>query len=138
MDAKTVYLSNGKPFLVMKNSENEFIYPDAKYTEIEPPKDLYFTEEYPLNFNFETNEWHGLSELEYIDLKAREEQPQTPNETDVKVSKLQLQLSMASIANSKLASELQVNKEKTDKLEQNIAALLLKMTELEKVAKVNE
>ena len=47
MDAKTVYLSNGKPFLVMKNSENEFIYPDAKYTEIEPPKDLYFTEEYP-------------------------------------------------------------------------------------------
>ena len=45
---------------------------------------------------------------------------------------------MASIANSKLASELQVNKEKTDKLEQNVAALLLKMTELEKVAKVNE
>ena len=71
-------------------------------------------------------------------MKAREEQPQTPNETDAKVSKLQLQLSMASIANSKLASELQVNKEKTDKLEQNIAALLLKMTELEKVAKVNE
>lgn len=106
MDTKTVYLSNGKPFLVMKNNENEFVYPDAKYTEIEPPKDLYFTEEYPLSFNFDTNEWHGLSELEYSDLKAKEEQPQTPNETDVVISDLTLQLMEAQDALVKLQNDM--------------------------------
>lgn len=88
MEYKQIYdVSNGKPELVMYDEMNELNYDVDKYTEVQPPNDIYE----PMHFN--GSEWKGTS---YEEWKKKQEifEP-NPNEIDEKdtvIAELSLEL----------------------------------------------
>ncbi|MCG2355665.1 hypothetical protein K4S27_11260 [Staphylococcus epidermidis] len=131
MDFKIVYLTNGSPFIAYKNADGEFNYPNDEWTDIEPPNDVYFTQEKPLRFDFENKKWIGITKEEFLEDLAKNQEPLTPDEQEIKLAKLQLQLTLSNSNANKLSKELVDYKKRTEMLEQKLATISLKVTQLD-------
>ena len=58
---KIVYLYDGTPYMVYKDEEGEYQYPDDEWTEVSPPEGIYSP------FYFNGNEWIGSTREEWLE-----------------------------------------------------------------------
>ena len=72
---KIVYLYDGTPYMVYKDEDGEFQYPNDEWTEVSPPEGIYSP------FYFNGNEWIGSTREEWLESLPKDE-PVIPNETD--------------------------------------------------------
>ena len=80
---KLVYLYDGTPYMVYKDEEGEYQYPNDEWTEVSPPEGIYSP------FYFNGNEWIGTSKEEW---ELNNITNPTPNDLKLMVSNLQKQL----------------------------------------------
>lgn len=110
---KIVYLYDGTPYMVYKDEEGEYQYPDDEWTEVSPPEGIYSP------FYFNGNEWIGTSKEEW---ELNNITNPTPNDLKLMVSNLQKQLVMS-----------QVNMTQTNdikELKEQLANVVLELTKL--------
>ena len=118
---KIVYLYDGTPYMVYKNEEGEYQYPDDEWTEVSPPEGIYSP------FYFNGNEWIGTSKEEW---ELNNITDPTPNDLKLMVSNLQKQLVMSNLNMSKMS---QVNMTQTNdikQLKEQLANVVLELTKL--------
>ena len=118
---KIVYLYDGTPYLVYKNEEGEYQFPDDEWTEVSPPEGIYSP------FYFNGNEWIGTSKEEW---ELNNITDPTPNDLKLMVSNLQKQLVMSNLNMSKMS---QVNMTQTNdikELKEQLANVVLELTKL--------
>ena len=118
---KIVYLYDGTPYLVYKDEEGEYQYPDDEWTEVSPPEGIYSP------FYFNGNEWIGTSKEEW---ELNNITDPTPNDLKLMVSNLQKQLVMSNLNMSKMS---QVNMTQTNdikELKEQLANVVLELTKL--------
>ena len=118
---KVVYLYDGTPYLVYKDEEGEYQYPDDEWTEVSPPEGIYSP------FYFNGNEWVGTSKEEW---ELNNITDPTPNDLKLMVSNLQKQLVMSNLNMSKMS---QVNMTQTNdikELKEQLANVVLELTKL--------
>lgn len=118
---KVVYLYDGTPYLVYKNEEGEYQYPNDEWTEVSPPEGIYSP------FYFNGNEWIGTSKEEW---ELNNITDPTPNDLKLMVSNLQKQLVMSNLNMSKMS---QVNMTQTNdikQLKEQLANVVLELTKL--------
>ncbi|WP_239734128.1 hypothetical protein [Mammaliicoccus sp. H-M33] len=118
---KVVYLYDGTPYLVYKNEEGEYQYPNDEWTEVSPPEGIYSP------FYFNGNEWIGTSKEEW---ELNNITDPTPNDLKLMVSNLQKQLVMSNLNMSKMS---QVNMTQTNdikELKEQLANVVLELTKL--------
>ena len=118
---KIVYLYDGTPYMVYKDEEGEFQYPDDEWTEVPPPEGIYSP------FYFNGNEWIGTSKEEW---ELNNITDPTPNDLKLMVSNLQKQLVMSNLNMSKMS---QVNMTQTNdikELKEQLANVVLELTKL--------
>ena len=118
---KIVYLYDGTPYMVYKDEEGEYQYPDDEWTEIPPPEGIYSP------FYFNGNEWIGTSKEEW---ELNNITNPTPNDLKLMVSNLQKQLVMSNLNMSKMS---QVNMTQTNdikELKEQLANVVLELTKL--------
>ena len=118
---KIVYLYDGTPYMVYKDEEGEYQYPDDEWTEIPPPEGIYSP------FYFNGNEWIGTSKEEW---ELNNITDPTPNDLKLMVSNLQKQLVMSNLNMSKMS---QVNMTQTNdikELKEQLANVVLELTKL--------
>ena len=72
---KIVYLYDGTPYMVYKDEEGEYQYPDDEWTEVSPPEGIYSP------FYFNGNEWIGSTREEWLESLPKDE-PVNPSEID--------------------------------------------------------
>ena len=118
---KIVYLYDGTPYMVYKDEEGEYQYPDDEWTEVPPPEGIYSP------FYFNGNEWVGTSKEEW---ELNNITDPTPNDLKLMVSNLQKQLVMSNLNMSKMS---QVNMTQTNdikQLKEQLANVVLELTKL--------
>ena len=118
---KIVYLYDGTPYMVYKDEEGEYQYPDDEWTEVSPPEGIYSP------FYFNGNEWIGTSKEEW---ELNNITNPTPNDLKLMVSNLQKQLVMSNLNMSKMS---QVNMTQTNdikQLKEQLANVVLELTKL--------
>ena len=118
---KIVYLYNGTPYMVYKDEEGEYQYPNDEWTEVSPPEGIYSP------FYFNGNEWVGTSKEEW---ELNNITDPTPNDLKLMVSNLQKQLVMSNLNMSKMS---QVNMTQTNdikQLKEQLANVVLELTKL--------
>ena len=118
---KIVYLYNGTPYMVYKDEEGEYQYPNDEWTEVSPPEGIYSP------FYFNGNEWIGTSKEEW---ELNNITDPTPNDLKLMVSNLQKQLVMSNLNMSKMS---QVNMTQTNdikELKEQLANVVLELTKL--------
>ena len=118
---KVVYLYDGTPYMVYKDEEGEYQYPDDEWTEVSPPEGIYSP------FYFDGNEWIGTSKEEW---ELNNITDPTPNDLKLMVSNLQKQLVMSNLNMSKMS---QVNMTQTNdikELKEQLANVVLELTKL--------
>ncbi|GAB1611774.1 hypothetical protein HB162lentus_04180 [Mammaliicoccus lentus] len=118
---KVVYLYDGTPYMVYKDEEGEYQYPDDEWTEVSPPEGIYSP------FYFNGNEWVGTSKEEW---ELNNITDPTPNDLKLMVSNLQKQLVMSNLNMSKMS---QVNMTQTNdikQLKEQLANVVLELTKL--------
>ena len=118
---KLVYLYDGTPYMVYKDEEGEYQYPDDEWTEVSPPEGIYSP------FYFNGNEWVGTSKEEW---ELNNITDPTPNDLKLMVSNLQKQLVMSNLNMSKMS---QVNMTQTNdikELKEQLANVVLELTKL--------
>lgn len=118
---KIVYLYDGTPYMVYKDEEGEYQYPDDEWTEVSPPEGIYSP------FYFNGNEWIGTSKEEW---ELNNITDPTPNDLKLMVSNLQKQLVMSNLNMSKMS---QVNMTQTNdikELKEQLANVVLELTKL--------
>ena len=118
---KIVYLYDGTPYMVYKDEEGEYQYPDDEWTEVSPPEGIYSP------FYFDGNEWIGTSKEEW---ELNNITNPTPNDLKLMVSNLQKQLVMSNLNMSKMS---QVNMTQTNdikQLKEQLANVVLELTKL--------
>ena len=118
---KVVYLYDGTPYMVYKDEDGEFQYPDDEWTEVSPPEGIYSP------FYFNGNEWVGTSKEEW---ELNNITDPTPNDLKLMVSNLQKQLVMSNLNMSKMS---QVNMTQTNdikELKEQLANVVLELTKL--------
>ena len=118
---KIVYLYDGTPYMVYKNEEGEYQYPNDEWTEVSPPEGIYSP------FYFDGNEWIGTSKEEW---ELNNITDPTPNDLKLMVSNLQKQLVMSNLNMSKMS---QVNMTQTNdikELKEQLANVVLELTKL--------
>ena len=118
---KIVYLYDGTPYMVYKNEEGEYQYPNDEWTEVSPPEGIYSP------FYFNGNEWVGTSKEEW---ELNNITDPTPNDLKLMVSNLQKQLVMSNLNMSKMS---QVNMTQTNdikELKEQLANVVLELTKL--------
>ena len=118
---KIVYLYDGTPYMVYKDEEGEYQYPDDEWTEVSPPEGIYSP------FYFNGNEWIGTSKEEW---ELNNITDPTPNDLKLMVSNLQKQLVMSNLNMSKMS---QVNMTQTNdikQLKEQLANVVLELTKL--------
>ena len=73
-----VYLYDGTPYMVYKDEEGEYQYPDDEWTEVSPPEGIYSP------FYFNGNEWIGSTREEWLETLPKEEETENdkPDELD--------------------------------------------------------
>ena len=82
---KIVYLYDGTPYMVYKDEEGEYQYPDDEWTEVSPPEGIYSP------FYFNGNEWVGATKEEYeATLPGKE--PYVPNISEIMLAQAQMQV----------------------------------------------
>ena len=118
---KIVYLYDGTPYMVYKDEEGEYQYPNDEWTEVSPPEGIYSP------FYFDGNEWIGTSKEEW---ELNNITDPTPNDLKLMVSNLQKQLVMSNLNMSKMS---QVNMTQTNdikELKEQLANVVLELTKL--------
>ena len=118
---KLVYLYDGTPYMVYKDEEGEYQYPNDEWTEVSPPEGIYSP------FYFNGNEWIGTSKEEW---ELNNITDPTPNDLKLMVSNLQKQLVMSNLNMSKMS---QVNMTQTNdikELKEQLANVVLELTKL--------
>ena len=118
---KVVYLYDGTPYMVYKDEEGEYQYPDDEWTEVSPPEGIYSP------FYFNGNEGIGTSKEEW---ELNNITDPTPNDLKLMVSNLQKQLVMSNLNMSKMS---QVNMTQTNdikQLKEQLANVVLELTKL--------
>ena len=118
---KIVYLYDGTPYMVYKDEEGEYQYPNDEWTEVSPPEGIYSP------FYFNGNEWIGTSKEEW---ELNNITDPTPNDLKLMVSNLQKQLVMSNLNMSKMS---QVNMTQTNdikELKEQLANVVLELTKL--------
>ena len=118
---KIVYLYDGTPYMVYKDEEGEYQYPNDEWTEVPPPEGIYSP------FYFNGNEWIGTSKEEWELNNITEP---TPDDLKLMVSNLQKQLVMSNLNMSKMS---QVNMTQTNdikELKEQLANVVLELTKL--------
>ena len=118
---KVVYLYDGTPYMVYKDEEGEYQYPNDEWTEVSPPEGIYSP------FYFNGNEWIGTSKEEW---ELNNITDPTPNDLKLMVSNLQKQLVMSNLNMSKMS---QVNMTQTNdikELKEQLANVVLELTKL--------
>ena len=118
---KIVYLYDGTPYMVYKDEEGEYQYPNDEWTEVSPPEGIYSP------FYFNGNEWIGTSKEEW---ELNNITDPTPNDLKLMVSNLQKQLVMSNLNMSKMS---QVNMTQTNdikQLKEQLANVVLELTKL--------
>ena len=113
---KVVYLYDGTPYLVYKDEDGEFQYPNDEWTEVSPPEGIYSP------FYFNGNEWIGTSKEEW---ELNNITDPTPDDLKLMVSNLQKQLVMSNLNMSKMS---QVNMTQTNdikELKEQVANVVL-------------
>ena len=103
---KIVYLYDGTPYMVYKDEEGEYQYPNDEWTEVSPPEGIYSP------FYFDGNEWIGTSKEEW---ELNNITDPTPNDLKLMVSNLQKQLVMSNLNMSKMS---QVNMTQTNDIKE--------------------
>ncbi|MCO6345118.1 hypothetical protein LZU21_07130 [Staphylococcus epidermidis] len=88
--------TNGAPKLVMNDEDVDL----EKYTEIQPPEGLY----QPIYFDGEN--WHGVSKEEWLKQQPKVEIEEVPDEKDVVISDLTLQLMKTQDALANLQNDM--------------------------------
>ena len=130
---KQVYLYDGTPYLVYKNEEGEYQYPNDEWTEVSPPEGIYS----PLYFN--GNEWIGSTREEWLESLPKDEngESQLPDPSMIQMAQTQMQVAESSYqlreTQQKLAETMMDNAEKDkrlESLEQQQAQVLLELAEI--------
>ncbi|KAB2157715.1 hypothetical protein F9B77_06445 [Staphylococcus epidermidis] len=86
MKTKQIYFYDGTPYLVIENKRGDMEFPKGKWTEIEPPEGI-FTPCY-----FDGEKWIGTSHEEWLKKQPKVETEEIPDDKDVLISDLTLQL----------------------------------------------
>lgn len=86
METKQIYFYDGTSFLVMENEDGELEYPEEQWTDIAPPEGIYSP------FYFDGKKWVGTSYEEWLEQQPKNEAEETPDEKDVLIADLTLQL----------------------------------------------
>ena len=130
---KVVYLYDGTPYMVYKDEEGEYQYPNDEWTEVPPPEGIYSP------FYFNGNEWIGSTREEWLESLPKDEngESQLPDPSMIQMAQTQMQVAESSYqlreTQQKLAETMMDNAEK-DKvlknLEQQQAQVLLELAEI--------
>ena len=94
---KIVYLYDGTPYMVYKDEEGEYQYPDDEWTEIPPPEGIYSP------FYFNGNEWIGTSKEEWESNLIQEDRE--PTREEIESARTQMELFKAQVAIQELRQE---------------------------------
>lgn len=86
MEVKQVYFYDGTPFLVIKDKDGELEYPKEQWTDIAPPEGIYQP------YYFDGEKWIGTSYEEWLEQQPKNEVEETPDDKDVLIADLTLQL----------------------------------------------
>ena len=130
---KVVYLYDGTPYLVYKNEEGEYQYPNDEWTEVSPPEGIYSP------FYFNGNEWVGSTREEWLESLPKDEngESQLPDPSMIQMAQTQMQVAESSYqlreTQQKLAETMMDNAEKDkrlESLEQQQAQVLLELAEI--------
>ena len=127
---KVVYLYDGTPYLVYKNEEGEYQYPNDEWTEVSPPEGIYSP------FYFNGNEWIGSTREEWLESLPKDEDEE-PDPSMIQMAQTQMQVAESSYqlreTQQKLAETMMDNAEKDkrlESLEQQQAQVLLELAEI--------
>ena len=82
---KIVYLYDGTPYMVYKDEEGEYQYPDDEWTEVSPPEGIYSP------FYFDGNEWIGSTREEWLG-SLPESDPHIPSANEMMLAQAQMQV----------------------------------------------
>ena len=118
---KIVYLYDGTPYMVYKDEEGEYQYPDDEWTEVSPPEGIYSP------FYFNGNEWIGTSKEEW---ELNNITDPTPNDLKLMVSNLQKQLVMSNLNMSKMSQVNMTQTKDIKQLKEQLANVVLELTKL--------
>lgn len=127
---KIVYLYDGTPYMVYKDEEGEFQYPDDEWTEVSPPEGIYSP------FYFNGNEWIGSTREEWLESLPGDE-PKPPDQSILQMAQTQMQVAESSyqlrgtqkqLANSML--EIAEKDKRVDQLEKQQAEIMLELAEI--------
>lgn len=86
METKQIYFYDGTSFLVMENKDGELEYPEGQWTDIAPPEGICSP------FHFDGEKWVGTSYEEWLEQQPKNEVEETPDDKDVLIADLTLQL----------------------------------------------
>ena len=127
---KIVYLYDGKPYIVYKDEEGEYQYPNDEWTEVKPPEGIYSP------FYFNGNEWIGSTREEWLESLPGDE-PQPPDQSILQMAQTQMQVAESSYqlrdTQKKLASTMLDNAEKDKSIknsEKQQAEIMLELAEI--------
>ena len=130
---KIVYLYDGTPYMVYKDEEGEYQYPNDEWTEVSPPEGIYSP------FYFNGNEWIGSTREEWLESLPKDEngESQLPDPSMIQMAQTQMQVAESSYqlreTQQKLAETMMDNAEKDkrlESLEQQQAQVLLELAEI--------
>ena len=82
---KIVYLYDGTPYMVYKDEEGEYQYPNDEWTEVSPPEGIYSP------FYFNGNEWVGSTREEWLG-SLPESDPHIPSANEMMLAQAQMQV----------------------------------------------
>ena len=94
---KIVYLYDGTPYMVYKDEEGEYQYPNDEWTEVSPPEGIYSP------FYFNGNEWIGTSKEEWESNLIQEDRE--PTREEIESARTQMELFKAQVAIQELRQE---------------------------------
>ena len=130
---KIVYLYDGTPYMVYKDEEGEYQYPNDEWTEVSPPEGIYSP------FYYNGNEWVGSTREEWLESLPKDEdgEPQLPDQSILQMAQTQMQVAESSYqlrdTQKKLASTMLDNAEKDNSiknLEKQQAEIMLELAEI--------
>ena len=127
---KIVYLYDGTPYMVYKDEEGEYQYPNDEWTEVSPPEGIYSP------FYYNGNEWVGSTREEWLESLPKDEDEE-PDPSIIQMAQTQMQVAESSYqlreTQQKLAETMMDNAEKDkrlESLEQQQAQVLLELAEI--------
>ena len=127
---KIVYLLDGTPYMVYKDEEGEYQYPNDEWTEVSPPEGIYSP------FYYNGNEWIGSTREEWLESLPKDE-PKPLDQSILQMAQTQMQIAESSYqlreTQQKLAETMMDNAEKDkrlESLEQQQAQVLLELAEI--------